>query len=408
MTENSFICKKLDSYNESPLRAIEKFKEEYPEIKIKIEDDRLAIFNYAIGANFSDPIIQEARGIIIDIRQNTVACWPFRKFGKYDEYYADEIDWSSAIAQNKLDGSIVKLWYDQVNNEWVWSSNSCIYASQAFITEDQRLSLMDVIEMTDGFQYLKNDDESYCGVNKCFTYIFEVVSMLNNVVVKYETPELIHIGTRNNITGEERNDDIGIVKPAIYPSLNSLESCIEFVTNRMNHKDKWGMIDNIDYEGLVVVDRNYNRIKVKTPEYQILHNIVEMTEKSKLRLVELLKENRLDVTKIGVKFPEVAYLLKWYDYQLSNFIYNAKSIIDISRKLYKRYDGDRKAVALLIKDDPYSALGFMGINNLDETADNIIWKKYGISKVAKSIPNYERISRSHMFEKIESDDVKNI
>lgn len=37
-------------------------------IKVK-EDNNLAIFNYDIDADFSDPIVQEARGIIIDLTE---------------------------------------------------------------------------------------------------------------------------------------------------------------------------------------------------------------------------------------------------------------------------------------------------------------------------------------------------
>lgn len=42
-------------------------------IKVKIENN-LAIFSYDINADFSDPIVQEARGIIIDINTLEVVC----------------------------------------------------------------------------------------------------------------------------------------------------------------------------------------------------------------------------------------------------------------------------------------------------------------------------------------------
>jgi hypothetical protein len=382
------------------LNAIERFKEEYPHIKIKIED-WLAIFNYGLDVNFNDPIVQEARGIIIDISNLNVVCWPFRKFGKYDEYYADDIDWSSAVAQLKVDGSIVKLWYDHFSEKWIWSSNSCIYAEQAIMSDDSNLSLMDIINATTDIrdmEFLGGYENFLSDLDKDSTYIFEVISPFNNVVIKYSASRLIHLGTRNNITGEERNDNIGLDKVETFDQLKSLEDCIEFVTDGMNHRDSYGMIDDVSCEGLVVVDANYHRIKVKTPEYMLLHSIVEITDKSKLYLIEMLKNKTFNVTLISLKFPEVSHLLKWYDYQLSNFIHNAKSIIDISRKLYKKYGGDRKSVALLIKDDPYSALGFLAINNPIETPDDIIWKEFGINKVMKYIPDYERINRKYMFE----------
>ena len=44
------------------------------------------------------------------------------------------------------------------------------------------------------------------------TYLFELVGSQIQVVVCYDTPMLYHIGTRNNVTGIEADEDIGIVK----------------------------------------------------------------------------------------------------------------------------------------------------------------------------------------------------
>ena len=52
-------------------------------IKIKKEGD-LAIFNYGFESRFSEPLVQEARGIILDHTRCEVVCWPFRKFGNYN------------------------------------------------------------------------------------------------------------------------------------------------------------------------------------------------------------------------------------------------------------------------------------------------------------------------------------
>ena len=57
-------------------------------IKIKYApNDYRAIFNYGIECDFSDPIVQEARGIIINIDTLEVVCWPFRKFGNYGVFH---------------------------------------------------------------------------------------------------------------------------------------------------------------------------------------------------------------------------------------------------------------------------------------------------------------------------------
>jgi hypothetical protein len=412
MTEASYICKVLDSYDKSltPLEKLEKFKEEYPAIKIKVEDNRLAIFNYGIGADFSDPVIQEARGIIIDILHNIVVCFPFRKFGKYNEYYADSINWEFARAEEKVDGSIVKFWYDAVIGQWRWSSNSCIDASDAKMEREDYLSIMDIIKMTKVYQNMHSpeySDKFYKFFHPDTTYIFEVVSKYNRVIVKYDTPELYHIGTRRNIDGKEfrceHDKDIypGMKFPKVYHGLRSLESCIEYTNTKMNHEDGESSFYDVTQEGFVVVDNDFHRIKVKAPIYMILHSIITITEDSKAYLIEALKENEIDVTKMSISFPDYAHFLKYYDYQLSEFLYNARSMISIARRLYRESNMDRKFVALKIKEDKYSAIGFLAITYLDESEDVIIWEKFGMKKILKYIPDYEKLDRSYMFEQEE-------
>ena len=47
--------------------------------------DELVCFKYGVEADFSDPLVCEARGIIIDIAEQKVVCWPFDKFFNVQE-----------------------------------------------------------------------------------------------------------------------------------------------------------------------------------------------------------------------------------------------------------------------------------------------------------------------------------
>lgn len=107
INRNSYICRFISEH--------ENWRELLDEMGIGIKEEYpFAIFNYTIGCDFSSPIVQEARGIIIDLENLDVACWPFRKFGNYNESYADKIDWATAMVQEKVDGSIVKLWWNRM------------------------------------------------------------------------------------------------------------------------------------------------------------------------------------------------------------------------------------------------------------------------------------------------------
>ncbi|MBQ4511227.1 MAG: hypothetical protein II984_10930, partial [Clostridia bacterium] len=259
MNANSVICKFI---NEHPNDWFELLHKDYG-IRIKKEDS-LAIFSYNIECDFKNPIVQEARGIIIDYEKLEVVCWPFRKFGNYTESYADPIDWNNAVVLEKVDGSIIKLWFNEKTEKWQFSTNGMINADYATTDAFSNISYGSIIRSAVNF-----NDIPFDKLDKSSTYIFELVSPQTRVVVKYDETALYHLGTRSNITGIERNEDIGIKKPKSYP-INSLEDCVKAAIelNKDCEND-----DEIANEGFVVVDKNWNRVKVKSPDYIMMHHL---------------------------------------------------------------------------------------------------------------------------------------
>ena len=242
-------------------------------ITIKHQDN-LVIFNYSILADFTDPYVREARGIIINLDNLQVVCRGFDKFGNFGESYVDTIDWSTARVQQKVDGSIMKVWF--YDGKWRVSTNAVIDAAAADCN-GSGLSFKDIFD-----QAAANVKLDYSRLNKDNTYIFELVSRYNRVVIDYNCePTLWHIGTRNNLTGLESVEDIGVKHPAEYP-LHSLEDCIAAAA-KLNDSTQ-----SVTAEGYVVVDADWHRIKVKSPAYVAIHNLIPNGEISDEKIIELI------------------------------------------------------------------------------------------------------------------------
>lgn len=373
------------------------FSNNHPDIKVKV-DYPLAIFNYGIEADFTNPIVQEARGIIINIETLDVVCWPFRKFGRYDEPYADTIDWSTARVQEKIDGSIIKLWFNKITGEWQFSSNSMIKAEDATVDQITGISFMDVIAKTPEFNGFNPETGSFFGeraLDKDTTYILELTSPENRVVVPYKDYHLRHTGTRNNITGEESRGYIGLSIPIEY-DINTIQDCLDFVSS-MNKNKNTHKVGSVDAEGFVVVDGNWNRIKVKSPEYMVMHSIISITKESKRQLVQMILNNELDISGLCECFPKLAHILYYYAYQVCEMKYKATAMIDISRRLYKDSGYNRKSVALKIKGHEYAPFGFVAINDTTSSPEEII-NNFGFSKLIKYIADYEPERMGYLLE----------
>lgn len=376
MNEKSHLCNFIKN---NPANWELKLTDSY-KIRIK-RDGAYAIFVYDAECDFSDPIVQEARGIIINVETLTVACWPFRKFGNHNESYADKIDWSSARVLEKVDGSIIKLWFDTLSGIWQFSTNGTIRAELAMIDAYPGVKFGDIIKRADNFA-----DIPFDSLDKNKTYIFELVSPETKVVINYGVTSLYHIGTRNNITGEESDEDIGIKKPLSYP-LSSLSDCLK-AASVLNSGENSSDCE-ITKEGFVVVDKNWNRVKIKSPDYLVTHRITNVNSISKRDCVDLLLHDAEKIKKLTSASPSLIPYFKYYDFKLAELSLSANKLAIITRSLYEEYSADRAAVAKIILKHPLSAIGFLAIDRDKTLSGAKILLSLPLDKLIKLIPSYE-------------------
>lgn len=253
-------------------------------IKMK-EDSPYIIFNYdQIRSDFNNPIVQEARGIIFKKGEwNNPVCWAFNKFGNYGESYVPEIDWNTAFVTEKIDGSLIKVWWDW-DGGWHVSTNGTVDAWKAEIG-DARMPDFGYYFLEALGKYFNCFSAFVENLDFDYTYMFELVGPYNRVVVPHDEPDLYFLGARNKYTGEEFSctalemGSLGVGKfrrPAIFP-LHTLEDCV-----------KAAELKTWDDEGFVVSDAKFNRVKIKSPAYVVAHfarNNNVITRKHLIRVI---------------------------------------------------------------------------------------------------------------------------
>lgn len=263
------------------------------DINVKFEDG-LVMFMYRDNADFSDEIVKICRGIILYRESFEIACYPFNKFNNYTSFLADTIDWDSATVLEKLDGQMLKIWYNKIKNEWTVSSNSSIYLDKSL------KKLFDKVSDKIDYNKLNNDK----------TYIFEIISQYNQIVIRYDKTELYLIGVRDNLSQLEENIDnieIGIKKPKKY-NIKSLDEAIKSINKMCKPGER--------YEGFVVVDKNYTRLKVKSQFYFDYKNIAGRLNGGKESILNLISTS--DIEDIINKVPEMEQMIRYYDNELKN------------------------------------------------------------------------------------------
>ena len=383
MNENSCLCRFLAEHPEDWERLLHK------EHGVRVRrEGPLAVFNYGFDCVYAEPLVQEARGIIIDTERLEVVCWPFRKFGNHTESYADPIDWPTARVQEKVDGSIIKLWYDRSRPGWQFATNGTIRAEDAPVGEAVRTTFADLIRQADNYADIPFDD-----LDRDSTYIFELVTPRTQVIVRYSTTTLYHLGTRSNLTGEESETDIGIRKPREYP-IHSLAECVETAMT-LNA----GAEDEIRAEGFVVVDGRWNRVKVKSPDYIARHQLMELRTLPKKECLRLLLKAPEEVAPLCDASPVLLPAFRFYEYHLARLASLDDRLAELARMLYGEYSHDRGAVAKVIGRHPLSWIAFRCIGN-DHKAGELLMAE-PLDKLARLIPEYQQEDLHWLFEEPE-------
>lgn len=265
-------------------------------LSIKEKDYRI-MFNYRQGiSDYSNPIVLEARGLILDKNTFEVICIGFNKFFLYNSEFASSINWHEVRIEEKYDGSLITLYY--YNDEWKVATSGCIDAEDAEMECSQFKSFRELFDIA-----AKNANLDYSKLDKDNCYMFELVSPYNKVVVDYEDIDIIHIGTRNRVTTIESITDIGIKHPTTYP-LNDITDCLSFIN-----------AENYHGEGFVAVDGMWNRIKIKSDEWFKWHYISNNNAMNVRIALELIRSKDLDEYLIRYKHHRdyVLYIKDCYD-----------------------------------------------------------------------------------------------
>lgn len=249
---------------------------ELPPYSLKIgyyPDEDIYIFNYNQIESEKNQITKEARGLALykgDNEWKIVRCG-FTRFFNFGEIGADEIDWESATATKKEDGTLIFLSY--WNGQWRVGTRSRFDAAAANTSSPLHKTFMDLFNSV----LVKYPDFHWNRLDKNCTYCVELCTRENKIVVDYAEPKLFHILTRNNITLEEIETDIGLDKPCRY-----------VLTGYNDYKE---LVENFtaNTEGIVVKDKYNHRVKMKTKLYFELHKTVNNHNLNLAQVIDLIR-----------------------------------------------------------------------------------------------------------------------
>jgi hypothetical protein len=258
----------------------------------KVYENKILLKYDMIESPLHFPETQEARGIVLEKDTWKVMSLAFKKFFNSGEPNAHKIDWASAIVQEKLDGSLIQLYFDWHKREWC-AGTSGLAEGEGEVNNKPNTT----------FSQLFWETADKVGMDKTLLdprrmYVFELTTPYNIVVKPHGTSTITLLTIR---------DTINLLEYDYYTTCILGKQLGVPVVKAFDFKDMDAQalaktLEGMPYdnEGYVVVDKNFNRVKIKNPTYLAAHHLKSSTAFYKIMVI--VKTNEVD--EFIATFPE--------------------------------------------------------------------------------------------------------
>jgi len=270
-------------------------------VKSHVHGHKVSLNYSQIEAVDTDPLSQQCRGLILrkidgsaigedsPVGETGVLARPFDRFFNHGQEAAANVDFSSPKTRfyEKLDGTCTILYFDSVVSAWHIATRAVSEADQC-IDGFENLTFRTLFERALGDTLHVSFTDFVEFLDPAITYIFELTSPANRVVIAYDDYRITLLGARFNADGMELDvkslgSELGI---PFAPSFRfgSVTELVEFVASRSAEK----------HEGIVVCDAQYRRVKVKNAKYYALNRVQDAVGKSICSLLNVVLDEKID------------------------------------------------------------------------------------------------------------------
>lgn len=259
------------------------------------------------------PIVRESRGIILDSANNwKVVARPFDRFFNWgEEVFNNQFDFNSFVAQEKIDGSLMILYH--YHGKWHVATKGSPDAGGNVGQES--FTFAELFWKIFHGKLMGHESD----LDPRNTYLFELTSKYNRVVTSQidNDGRIQLIGVRDNETGQE-------FWPSLYNEFPVVKSFSMNTIDEIHEASK--QLDPSKQEGFVLVDKNFNRLKVKSEKYVLIHHLKDSINDE--RIVELIKTG--EDSEVFAYFPDLKIRYDYLKKEWEETIYDLDSIWNLN------------------------------------------------------------------------------
>jgi len=194
--------------------------------------------------------------------------------------------------RDKLDGSLIKLLKEENGND-LWTTNGSFDINvevPEFVPAQNEENLKPPYTFAMLRDYaLRGHEEEIKKLPAGWTFMFELTSPYNRIIVPYKETKLFLLACRDP-QGVEHTPEwaakefaLTFETPHVYP-LKNIDAVLEYCK----------AVDTNDREGVVIQDANFNRVKIKTDHYRSLFYLKGEDNFSDSRIFDSIRSGTID------------------------------------------------------------------------------------------------------------------
>lgn len=199
--------------------------------------------------------------------KTVIYAYPMDKFYNSEEGHAAKIDWNGQFfVEDKLDGTLAILYWDAVLTKWCMGTRSVPDADLP-IDGWPEVTFRTLFDRAVQETTALTTKDFVSGLSPAFTYCFELTGPYNRIMVDYKKPGITLLMVRDNHTHREQSRSrmqklmpmLGRVPLPKTWTLGSYDDIKKFVNE----------LSPLECEGAVVMDTDFNRIKIKSMKWLV-------------------------------------------------------------------------------------------------------------------------------------------
>lgn len=326
--------------------------------------------NYDQIESKAGPMVNQCRGVVLGVNapltdaqvsgdapvgDSFIMARPFDRFFNLGDGNAAPVDMDDpeTVFFEKLDGTLCILYFNTILGKW------CV-ATRAVPLADKPMSGWDDLTFRGLFEKAlcetlirANWIDPQSNPSVCFnnwtrhlntdrTFMFELTTPLNRIVVEYKDYTVTLLGIRDTQSGEEFSmakfgPDFAYVPVCISHKLNNQKELLEFV----------GSKPPFEQEGIVVLGKA-GRVKVKSLAYMAFNRVRDSSANSPRAIVSLILEEQLDDVLPVLELYVQAQAVKIQDAMRELFKTVDQTYLEIFAEIQGQ-ENQRKAFALSVQ-----------------------------------------------------------